>query len=144
MATPQKIPATLIPGDGIGPEVAEATLAVLEAVGAPFEWDEQKAGMAGVAHSAVIEMEAAILAAEGSRWVVTLVGTMGDHPPTDEAAWLAFAAGIAVSLAPGFVLDLMLVQQLPGRPKPVLVDKLNDGNQLFQLVFQGRPGQHDP
>ena len=49
MSTPQeKIPATLIPGDGIGPEVAEATLAVLEAVGAPFAWDEQKAGMAGL------------------------------------------------------------------------------------------------
>ena len=44
-----KIPATLIPGDGIGPEVTEATLAILEAVGAPFEWDEQKAGMAGMA-----------------------------------------------------------------------------------------------
>ena len=46
-----KIPATLIPGDGIGPEVTEATLAILEAVGAPFEWDEQKAGMAGVQSS---------------------------------------------------------------------------------------------
>lgn len=44
-----KIPVTLIPGDGIGPEVTEATLAILEAVGAPLEWDEQKAGMAGVA-----------------------------------------------------------------------------------------------
>src|SRR6185369_16174701 len=46
MAT--KIPATLIPGDGIGPEVTEATLDVLEAVDAPFEWEWQKAGMAGV------------------------------------------------------------------------------------------------
>ena len=45
----QKIPVTLIPGDGIGPEVTEATLAVLEAVGAPLEYDTQKAGMAGVA-----------------------------------------------------------------------------------------------
>jgi isocitrate dehydrogenase (NAD+) len=44
-----KIPVTLIPGDGIGPEVMEATIAVLEAVGAPLEYDEQKAGMAGVA-----------------------------------------------------------------------------------------------
>jgi len=47
MAT-ARIPATLIPGDGIGPEVTEATLAVLEAVGAPFDWDTRKAGMAGV------------------------------------------------------------------------------------------------
>ena len=50
MTTPaQKIPATLIAGDGIGPEVADATLEVLQAVGDPFEWQAQQAGMAGVA-----------------------------------------------------------------------------------------------
>ncbi len=48
MANNSKIPATLIPGDGIGPEVSEATLRILEAVGAPFEWETQIAGMAGV------------------------------------------------------------------------------------------------
>jgi isocitrate dehydrogenase (NAD+) len=40
--------ATLIPGDGIGPEITEATLMVLEALGAPFQWDRQVAGMGGV------------------------------------------------------------------------------------------------
>jgi isocitrate dehydrogenase (NAD+) len=44
----QTIPATLIPGDGIGPEIMDATLAVLEALGAPFEWDRQVAGLEGV------------------------------------------------------------------------------------------------
>ena len=43
-----KIPATLIPGDGIGPEVSDATVEVLAALGAPFEWETHKAGMAGV------------------------------------------------------------------------------------------------
>lgn len=43
-----KIRATLIPGDGIGPEVVEATVQVLDALGAPFEWDIQQAGVAGV------------------------------------------------------------------------------------------------
>ena len=43
-----KIPATLIPGDGIGPEIMDATLRILDAVDAPFEWDIQKAGRAGV------------------------------------------------------------------------------------------------
>ncbi len=43
------ISATLIPGDGIGPEITEATLSVLEALGAPFVWDWQVAGAAGVA-----------------------------------------------------------------------------------------------
>jgi isocitrate dehydrogenase (NAD+) len=44
----QKIPATLIPGDGIGPEIVDAVLAVLDAMGDPFEWDRQIAGLGGV------------------------------------------------------------------------------------------------
>jgi isocitrate dehydrogenase (NAD+) len=44
-----KIPATLIPGDGIGPEVVEAVVRVLDALGSPFDWDVQVAGMAGIA-----------------------------------------------------------------------------------------------
>jgi isocitrate dehydrogenase (NAD+) len=40
---------TLIPGDGIGPAITEATVRILEAAGAELEWDEQVAGMAGVA-----------------------------------------------------------------------------------------------
>ena len=43
------IPATLIPGDGIGPEIMDATLAALDALEAPFQWDTQAAGLAGVA-----------------------------------------------------------------------------------------------
>jgi 2-polyprenyl-6-methoxyphenol hydroxylase-like FAD-dependent oxidoreductase len=37
---------------------------------------------------------AAVLAAEGNRWVITLVGSVGDHPPTDEPGWLTFAASL--------------------------------------------------
>jgi isocitrate dehydrogenase (NAD+) len=43
------IEATLIPGDGIGPEITDATTRVLAALGAPFAWDVQTAGIAGVA-----------------------------------------------------------------------------------------------
>jgi isocitrate dehydrogenase (NAD+) len=43
-----KIPATLIAGDGIGPEIVAATLAALDALGAPFDWDPQIAGLGGV------------------------------------------------------------------------------------------------
>ncbi|SFH73066.1 isocitrate dehydrogenase (NAD+) [Collimonas sp. OK307] len=46
--TLKQIPATLIPGDGIGPEVVEATVQVLAALGSPFSWDIQQAGVAGV------------------------------------------------------------------------------------------------
>jgi isocitrate dehydrogenase (NAD+) len=35
---------TLIPGDGIGPELTEATRRVLEATGVEFDWDVQYAG----------------------------------------------------------------------------------------------------
>ncbi|MCL2332284.1 MAG: isocitrate/isopropylmalate family dehydrogenase [Actinomycetia bacterium] len=37
---------TLIPGDGIGPEITEATLRVLDAVGFQADWDVQNAGEA--------------------------------------------------------------------------------------------------
>jgi isocitrate dehydrogenase (NAD+) len=40
---------TLIPGDGIGPEVAEATRRVLDAAGAGFDYDVQIAGTEAVA-----------------------------------------------------------------------------------------------
>jgi isocitrate dehydrogenase (NAD+) len=40
---------TLIPGDGIGPSIANATVRILAAAGAEIEWDTQVAGLAGVA-----------------------------------------------------------------------------------------------
>jgi isocitrate dehydrogenase (NAD+) len=43
------IPATLIPGDGIGPEIMDSVRAVLAALGSPFDWDEQAAGMSAIA-----------------------------------------------------------------------------------------------
>jgi len=43
-----RIPATLIPGDGIGPEITDAVVDILDALGAPFEWDQQKGGIAAI------------------------------------------------------------------------------------------------
>jgi isocitrate dehydrogenase (NAD+) len=39
---------TLIPGDGIGPEITAQTVKVLKATGLHFNWDEELAGMAAV------------------------------------------------------------------------------------------------
>jgi isocitrate dehydrogenase (NAD+) len=39
---------TLIPGDGIGPEITAETVKVLEATGLRFHWDEELAGVAAV------------------------------------------------------------------------------------------------
>ncbi len=36
---------TLIPGDGTGPEISEATVAILEAAGAPIKWERKEAGL---------------------------------------------------------------------------------------------------
>ena len=35
---------TLIPGDGVGPEICDASVRVLEATGVEFDWDVQQAG----------------------------------------------------------------------------------------------------
>jgi isocitrate dehydrogenase (NAD+) len=39
---------TLIPGDGIGPEITDAVTRILEAAGAPFTWDVQLGGVAAM------------------------------------------------------------------------------------------------
>ena len=44
----EQLPATLIPGDGIGPEITAAVVDVLDALGAPFAWDIQQGGMAAL------------------------------------------------------------------------------------------------
>ena len=54
MTTPKstsQIQATLIPGDGIGPEITDAVVAILDAMGTPFAWDIQQGGMAAIAAS---------------------------------------------------------------------------------------------
>ncbi len=43
-----RIPATLIAGDGIGPEIMASAVAALDALGAPFDWDRQAAGLGSV------------------------------------------------------------------------------------------------
>ena len=46
---------TLIPGDGIGPEITRAVASILQAADAPIEWEEQSAG------AAVLEAEGEVL-----------------------------------------------------------------------------------
>ena len=45
-------PVTLIPGDGTGPEMAEATRRVLDATGVEINWDVQEAGVDVMASTA--------------------------------------------------------------------------------------------
>jgi isocitrate dehydrogenase len=39
-----RIPVTIIPGDGIGPEVVASARAIVDAAGAPIDWQEAEAG----------------------------------------------------------------------------------------------------
>ncbi len=43
--TQQKIPVTLIPGDGIGPEIVDVVERVFDALGNPFTWEKHQAGL---------------------------------------------------------------------------------------------------
>ncbi len=53
-----RIEATLIPGDGIGPEIVGAVVDILAALGAPFDWDRRPAGMSAVeTHGDPLPME---------------------------------------------------------------------------------------
>src|SRR5262245_60989729 len=47
-AQPMSYHVTLIPGDGIGPEITEQTVRAIEATGVTFTWDRQVAGMTAV------------------------------------------------------------------------------------------------
>ena len=51
---------TLIPGDGIGPEVSDATRRVLEATGIGFEWDVQDAGVGALEKSGEVLPDAVL------------------------------------------------------------------------------------
>lgn len=49
---------TLIPGDGIGPEITEAVVRVVEASGADVEWDRRAAGVSAIeAHASPLPQE---------------------------------------------------------------------------------------
>ena len=39
---------TLIPGDGIGPEITESVVQIIEAAGVDIDWDRQLAGIPAV------------------------------------------------------------------------------------------------
>jgi len=45
------IPATLVPGDGIGPEISAAVVEILDALGGPFAWETHEGGMAALQKS---------------------------------------------------------------------------------------------
>src|SRR5262249_28433654 len=55
---------------------------------------------------------AAVLAAEGNRWAIPLPGSVGDHPPTDEPAWMKFAASLPSPVVHELVRDARPVSDI--------------------------------
>lgn len=43
-STSQPIPVTVIPGDGVGPEIVRSAMRIIEAAGVPVAWEEAEAG----------------------------------------------------------------------------------------------------
>jgi flavin-dependent dehydrogenase len=71
-------------------------------LGYASRWYERPAGFDGdwkaillMARSPHLPRGGGILPAEGGRWLVTLAGYGSDHPPTDEAGFMAFAQRLA-------------------------------------------------
>ncbi len=63
----ERAKVVLIPGDGIGPEITEAVLEVLDAAGANIEWVRHEAGLAALEHGADVLPQETIEAIEHHR-----------------------------------------------------------------------------
>jgi 2-polyprenyl-6-methoxyphenol hydroxylase-like FAD-dependent oxidoreductase len=104
------------------------TMAVKIDVGYATRIFERRAGDFFNASGAIVSAtppretrHAAVLAAEGNRWVVTLVGSVGDYPPTDEKDWTRFAASL---------------------PSPVVHDLVASARPLTDVVAYRFPANH--
>jgi isocitrate dehydrogenase (NAD+) len=60
----ERAKAVLIPGDGIGPEITEAVLSVLDAAGAEIDWQRREAGLAALESGNEVLPEATVEAIE--------------------------------------------------------------------------------
>ena len=58
---------TLIPGDGIGPEVAAATVRAVEATGAKIDWEITNAGARALAETGMLLPDAVLQSLERTR-----------------------------------------------------------------------------
>jgi hypothetical protein len=73
----------------------------------------------------------AVLAAEGNRWVVTLVGSVGDYAPTDEAGWNAFAASLPSPVVHDLVTTARPLTDIVAFRFPANVRRVYEGMKRF-------------
>ena len=67
---------TLIPGDGIGPEVAEATVRAVEATGVTVEWERVEAGARALVEQGQLIPDDVYASLEATRRVMAARGTV--------------------------------------------------------------------
>ncbi len=98
---------TLIPGDGIGPEVAEATVRAVEATGVPVEWERVEAGAKALAESGQLLPDDVFASLE-----VTRVGLKG--PTTTPVGGGHQSINVALRKKLGLYVNFRPVRMLPG------------------------------
>jgi len=102
---------TLIKGDGIGPEVTEATVRVLEAAGAPIEWEEAPAGLRAVEEYGVPMPEVTLKSIRNNR--------LGLKGPLSTPMGRGFrSANVALRKELDLFVGLRPVRSLPGIKTP--------------------------
>jgi isocitrate dehydrogenase (NAD+) len=98
---------TLIPGDGIGPEVAEATVRAVEATGAAVEWERVEAGARALAEYGHVLPDEVLASLE-----VTRVGLKG--PTTTPVGGGHQSINVALRKKLGLYVNFRPVRMLPG------------------------------
>jgi isocitrate dehydrogenase (NAD+) len=98
---------TLIPGDGIGPEVAEATVRAVEATGVAVEWDRVEAGLRALAEYGQLLPDDVLASLEA-----THVGLKG--PTATPIAGGHQSINVALRKRLGLYTNFRPVRMLPG------------------------------
>jgi isocitrate dehydrogenase (NAD+) len=98
---------TLIPGDGIGPEVAEATVRAVDATGAKIEWERVEAGVRALAEQGQLIPDDVFASLE-----MTHVGLKG--PTATPIAGGHQSINVALRKKLGLYTNFRPVRMLPG------------------------------
>jgi isocitrate dehydrogenase (NAD+) len=98
---------TLIPGDGIGPEVAEATVRAVDATGVAIEWDAVEAGARALAEQGQLIPDDVFASLE-----VTRVGLKG--PTTTPIGGGHQSINVALRKKLGLYVNFRPIRMLPG------------------------------
>jgi isocitrate dehydrogenase (NAD+) len=98
---------TLIPGDGIGPEVAQATVRAVDATGVAIEWDHVEAGARALAEQGQLIPDDVFASLE-----VTRVGLKG--PTTTPVGGGHRSINVALRMKLGLYVNFRPIRMLPG------------------------------